>query len=191
MDALGFESAALVGHSQAGSMAVNLAFAYPNRISKVVVLGTGTLLPPLLETEQASGEPAEGREGAANEPTLDDARTLLKANLFHHELITDDEVALRHSMSIGKNFTAFVARGNAEVGTKQSRAGLWTQLNQCPVPLLMLYGREDRGRTAQRVSQLRDHHPTLNIHLLDGCKHLVQWDAAESFVVSAGNFLAE
>ena len=37
MDALALERAALVGHSQAGSMAVALAFEYPQRISKVMI----------------------------------------------------------------------------------------------------------------------------------------------------------
>src|SRR5688572_16889591 len=46
MDALGIEKAALVGHSQAGNMAAELALSHPDRVSKVVVLGTGSLLPP-------------------------------------------------------------------------------------------------------------------------------------------------
>jgi 4,5:9,10-diseco-3-hydroxy-5,9,17-trioxoandrosta-1(10),2-diene-4-oate hydrolase len=46
MDALGITSAALVGHSQAGRMAVSLALEQPQRISKVVVMATGSLLPP-------------------------------------------------------------------------------------------------------------------------------------------------
>ena len=34
------------------------------------------------------------------EPTLDDTRALLEANLYHHELITEEELALRHQNSV-------------------------------------------------------------------------------------------
>src|SRR6266849_3768052 len=40
MDALEIKRAALVGHSQAGRVAVDLAFSNPERITKVVVLAT-------------------------------------------------------------------------------------------------------------------------------------------------------
>src|SRR5882762_2122307 len=47
MDALGLKRAALVGHSQAGNPAVQRALKEPSRYSHIVVLGTGSLLPPL------------------------------------------------------------------------------------------------------------------------------------------------
>ncbi|MEE8084215.1 MAG: alpha/beta fold hydrolase, partial [Alphaproteobacteria bacterium] len=47
MDALGLEKAALVGHSQAGNVAVALGLEQPQRVSHIIVLGTGSLLPPL------------------------------------------------------------------------------------------------------------------------------------------------
>jgi pimeloyl-ACP methyl ester carboxylesterase len=50
--ALGLELPALVAHSQAGNMAVQLALETPDAWSHVVILGTGSLLPAL----EASGE---------------------------------------------------------------------------------------------------------------------------------------
>src|SRR5690349_8883529 len=76
MQALELDRAALVGHSRAGRIAVELAFAEPERINRIVVLCTGSLLPPLEDAPAAEGE-----EGAAAEPTLDDARRLLAANV--------------------------------------------------------------------------------------------------------------
>src|SRR6059058_5052085 len=54
MDVLELERASLVGHSQAGRIALALAFRHTPRVSRVVVLGTGSLLPPL------EGSAAEG-----------------------------------------------------------------------------------------------------------------------------------
>src|SRR5262245_59105025 len=56
MDALGLERAALVGPSQSGRVAVDLAFGFPERIARVIVLGTGSLLPPLNDESGRDGE---------------------------------------------------------------------------------------------------------------------------------------
>jgi pimeloyl-ACP methyl ester carboxylesterase len=102
MDVLGLKRAALVAHSQAGGPAVQLALKDPERYTHLVVLGTGSLLPPL---DAGRGDRAAAvqqrleRRMAESEPTLEDTRKLLEANLFHHDLITPDELALRHSRS--------------------------------------------------------------------------------------------
>ncbi len=191
MDALGIDKAAMVGHSQAGNIAVGLALEAPERVTHVFVLGTGSLLPPL---EGGAGK-LEGKAQARlesrmakSEPTLEDTRKLLEANLFHHELITDEELALRHARSVGDAFKAFVARQEkAEAAKAEPKTGkapskpLWQRLPEVKQPLLMIYGREDRARAADRFQLLKEKEPGLDMHLAEGCKHLVHWDAEEMF----------
>jgi pimeloyl-ACP methyl ester carboxylesterase len=166
MDALGLKSAALVGHSQAGNPAVQLALKEPARYSHVIVLGTGSLLPPL----DGAGDSARDNEGAAQqrlerrmaaeEPTIEDTRKLLEANLFHHELITPDELALRHSRSIGAAFEAFVARSaQAEAApVKEPKTPMWQRLAEVSQPLLLIFGREDRQPSETKASATRCPH---------------------------------
>jgi len=63
-------------------------------------------------------------------------------------------------------------------------------VGKCPVPLLMLYGENDRAQAAQRAAKAKELNPALNLQLLPRCAHLVQWDAAEQFAEIAGRFLA-
>src|SRR2546429_269220 len=105
MDALRLPKACLIGHSQSGRIAVSLALEHGERVPGVVVLATGSLLPP--------------------------------------------------------------------------------------VPLRLIYGREDRGHAAERAALAIELHPGLDLHLVDRCKHLVQWDAADEFAALSGSFLAE
>ena len=117
MDALGLKQAALVAHSRSGGFAVQLALKDPARYTHVVILGTGTTLPPLqgdVEGRYAGVQARVDRELAETEPSLEDTRKLMKADLFHTELVTEDELALRHSHSICKNFQTFVKRAKAE-----------------------------------------------------------------------------
>src|SRR5205809_4226892 len=62
MDALKIDRAALVGHSQAGRIALDLVLANPQRITKLVVLATGSLLPPLAEKTEGDGEEGSSAE---------------------------------------------------------------------------------------------------------------------------------
>ena len=188
MEALGVKKASLVGHSQAGAMATGLAFDHTERISKVVVLATGSLLPPLPEGGKSGA--GEGEEGGSSEPTLEDSRKLLEQTLFNPSLITREVLEKRHRMSVGKNFQAFLERGKApRGGGSKENVPIWDRLHHLPVPLLMLYGKQDRGSAGARAAALKERYPALNLHLLDNAKHLAQWDAAEEFEKLTSDFL--
>jgi pimeloyl-ACP methyl ester carboxylesterase len=196
MDALGIDKAALVGHSQAGNMAAELAVTNPDRVSKLVVLGTGSLLPPLPDNAAAkkSAGPAEGEEGGESEPTAADVRDILAKNTFHQDLVTEEEVQLRLRLSTGKNHKAFLARNAAGAKNKgkpkdPNKKAMWQRLDEVKQPLLMIYGRDDRGQAAKRAEQLKQQQPALNLHIVPDCKHLVQWDAEQDVYRLAGPFL--
>jgi len=193
IEALGLGRVALVAHSQAGSMAVQLALASPELYSHVVVLGTGSLLPPLQETAEGRDAVAQQRlerRMAAQEPTIEDTRKLLEANLFHHDLITPEALEMRHARSVGRNFESFVQRGQVVAEPKQPGAvPLWARLTELKVPLLLIYGREDRGNAYERAMKLKEHAPQLDLHIVDGCKHLVPWDAENEVARLAIPFL--
>jgi len=191
MDALGLGKAALIGHSQAGNPAVNLALKDPERYTHIIVLGTGSVLPRKEgEGRDAAVQQRLERRMAVSEPSMEDTRKLLEANLFHHELITPEELEIRHRNSIGRNFEAFVARSEAGGGNKKSAGTpIWDRLVELKMPLLMIYGRDDKGNAAQRAEQLKEKYPELQIHIVDDCKHLVPWDAADAFIGLAIPFL--
>jgi pimeloyl-ACP methyl ester carboxylesterase len=188
MDALRLERAHLVGHSQSGRIAVSLALEQGERVSRVVVLGTGSLLPPL--PGRGKSDAAEGEDGGAAEPTLAETHRLLEENVFDRTLITPAALHTRHRMSTGKNFRAFLERARVRDGKKESKP-LWQRLAEVRAPLRMIYGREDRGHAAERAALATELNPGLDLHLVERSKHLVQWDAAEEFAALCGSFLAE
>jgi len=188
IDALGLGSVGLVGHSQAGRFAVSLALARDARVSRVVVLGTGSLLPPLPGAPKA--EP-EGSEGGMSEPTLEETRRALEKDLFNRSALTAERLHARQRMSTGKNFQAFLERRQARWAREPKEATPpWKRLGEVPVPLRLLYGRQDRGNAERRVALALELAPGLDLHLIDRCKHLVMWDAAKEFAELCGPFLA-
>lgn len=187
MDALRIERASLVGHSQAGGMVVRVALEHPQRVNSLVVVASGSLLPPLPEQGGKVGG-GEGQEGGDSPPTLEDARKLLEANLFNKSLITPEALEKRHRMSIGKNFESFVERSKVRE-TQKDAVPLWQRLKEVPVPLLLLYGSHDRGSAAKKCGLLKEKEPGLQIELIDNAGHLLMWDAEEIFNRKVLSFL--
>ena len=187
IDAAGLGKTALVAHSRSGGFAIQLALEDPSRYSHVIILGTGTLLPPQTEAQVGRYEAVQARvdkEMAQKEPTLEDARKLLQADTFNHALISDEDVAIRHSRMTGRNFVAHQERQapDAPAGAAGTAKPMWQRLTELKVPLLMIFGREDRAHTGERADLLKTMEPQLNIHIVNGCKHMVHWDAFDDLL---------
>jgi pimeloyl-ACP methyl ester carboxylesterase len=188
LDGLRIERAGIVGHSSAGGLALGLGFEHPDRVTRVLILGTHSLLPPPAEGESdAEGHGAGG--GAGHEPTIDDVRAVLEEQLYDHSLITPEVLETRLRMGTRRPRAEAGNRANADRAAERARsAPLWERLGQLPVPLAMMYGANDRPSTARRVAVLQERYPSLDIRLLDHCAHIIQWDAADEFIAMAGAF---
>ena len=189
MDALGIEKTALIGHSQSGGPAAQIGLQKPDRVSHVIVLGTGSLLPPADDSMKAPGvagqrQGGEPKAADMKEPTVAETRQLLEWNLFHPELVTDEELALRHSRSLGACFRAHVARAalSEREPAKEPATPLWKRLVELKMPLRLMFGRQDRSWAHARAMTLKELYPRLDLHILEDCKHLVPWDAADAWV---------
>jgi 4,5:9,10-diseco-3-hydroxy-5,9,17-trioxoandrosta-1(10),2-diene-4-oate hydrolase len=190
IDAAGLGKTALIAHSRSGGFAIQLALEDPSRYSHVVILGTGSLLPLQTEAQVGRYEAVQARvdkEMAAKEPTVEDARKLLQADTFNHSLISDEDVALRHRSMIGRNFKAHQDRQSHEApaapaGTAAPAKPLWERLADLKMPLLMIFGREDRAHAGERAELLKKQQPNINLHIVNGCKHMVHWDAFDDLM---------
>jgi 4,5:9,10-diseco-3-hydroxy-5,9,17-trioxoandrosta-1(10),2-diene-4-oate hydrolase len=187
IDAAGLGKTALIAHSRSGGFAIQLALEDPSRYSHVIILGTGSLLPPQTEAQVGRYEAVQARvdkEMAQKEPTLDDARKLLQADTFNHALISEEDVAIRHSRMIGRNFKAHQERQNHTPagGAAGAAKPLWERLTELKMPLLMIFGREDRAHAGERAELLNKMHPEINLHIVNGCKHMVHWDAFDDLM---------
>ena len=187
IDAAGLGKTALIAHSRSGGFAVQLALEDPSRYSHVVILGTGSLLPPQTEEQVGKYEAVQARvdkEMAQKEPTLEDASKLLQADTFNHALISEEDVAIRHSRMVGRNFIAHQERQNHDTpaaGAAQAKP-LWQRLPELKMPLLMIFGRDDRAHAGERAELLKKMHPQINLHIVNGCKHMVHWDAFDDLM---------
>ena len=187
IDAAGLGKTALIAHSRSGGFAIQLALADPSRYSHIIILGTGSLLPLQTEAQVGRYEAVQARvdkEMAQKEPTMEDARKLLQADTFNHALISEEDVAVRYSRMIGRNFSAHQDRQNhdAPAGGAEPAKPLWERVADLKLPLLMIFGREDRAHAGERAELLKKQQPQINLHIVNGCKHMVHWDAFDELM---------
>jgi pimeloyl-ACP methyl ester carboxylesterase len=190
IDAAGLGKTALIAHSRSGGFAMQLALEDPSRYSHLIILGTGSLLPLQTEAQVGRYEAVQARvdkEMAQTEPTLEDARKLLQADTFNHALISEEDVAVRHSRMIGRNFKAHQERQNHDAPASSAAPAkpakpLWERLSELKMPLLMIFGREDRAHAGERAELLKQQQPQINLHIVNVCKHMVHWDAFDDLM---------
>ena len=186
MSAMGAEKAALIGHSQGGGIVVQTALDHPERVTKVVVVGSGTLLQGIPGFPEP--EPAPPPSDAP--PSRADVRRILEANLQHREMITAMVVEKRYRMSVGKNAEAFRERYRA-VEPERTGPYLWERLPELQAPLFLLYGEQDRNQAAERCEALKERMPELRLQTFNRTRHLVMWDVFDTYNSLVVDFLKE
>jgi 4,5:9,10-diseco-3-hydroxy-5,9,17-trioxoandrosta-1(10),2-diene-4-oate hydrolase len=169
VDKLNMGCPILVGHSQGGQLVVGAAISSPKAYAGVMVLGTGSLLPPLAAEKK-------GADSVLSEadPTPEDVRRLLMSNLHDHSVITPEVLSEFYKNCVGENFEYAKSRAKSSGGG--SAVPLWRRLDEIKTGSKFLYGRQDRGDPAARIQLARERYPSLDIELVEDCHHILQWD---------------
>jgi pimeloyl-ACP methyl ester carboxylesterase len=179
MDALGIESAALIGHANGGGIVVRLALSEPGRVAAVIPFANLSLVPPLPVEQQTEAPPAQAAP-VASTPTLSSVRAEIEEDVYHKDLITPEVVEHKLQMSLGKNLIAEGERQKVREPWNDP-VPVWERLREIQVPLMLLFGDRDRESVAQRALLLKEQQPDLDIRLVPDASHLIQWDAPEAF----------
>jgi 2-hydroxymuconate-semialdehyde hydrolase len=182
MDVLGHTTYAVVGHSMGGAVALALAAARPERVTRVVAVSTmgapGAGLSPDLEALWAAPAGPEG------------ARDMLGRLLLDPALVTDEAVETRaRAMEAGAEAFASLfppprARW-AEDLTLSAGA-----LGEISAPVLLVHGAEDRVTPlVPSTSPLLEHLPDVRLHVFGHCGHVPAVERAGEFRRLLAGFL--
>jgi pimeloyl-ACP methyl ester carboxylesterase len=112
-------------------------------------------------------------------------RRVLRDQLFDHALITPELVEIRYRATLGHVRERPLPRLDSP-----AHAPAWERLLSVKVPLLLIYGRQDRPTTEAQVRLLQERAPQLDVRLLDRCRHLIPLDAADELQAAMGDFFA-
>ncbi|MDY0329152.1 MAG: alpha/beta fold hydrolase [Thiomonas sp.] len=184
LDALGIERADLVGNSFGGALALALAIRQPQRVRRLVLMGSvGVKFPITPGLDAVWGYT----------PSFENMRRLL--DLFAHDrsLVNDELARLRYEASIRPGFqesfaAMFPAPRQRWVDAMASRE---SDIRALPHQTLVIHGREDRIIPLSNSLTLADWIPRAQLHVFGQCGHWTQIEHAARFVRLVGDFLAE
>jgi pimeloyl-ACP methyl ester carboxylesterase len=180
LDALGLERVSLVGNSLGGRMALDMAERHPDRVTRMVLMGS-----PGVGMAVTDGLKAL----RAYEPSLENMRALLLDYFaVDKSIISDDLVRIRYEASV-ETFDAYRSmfsdprhKGN-ELGITEEQA------RSIRTPALLVHGREDKVVPAEVSWTMLQLLQDADLHIFARCGHWTQIERAREFVEVVSTFL--
>lgn len=184
LDALGIAQADLVGNSFGGAVAIALAVRHPQRVRRLVLMGSVGVPFPL----SAGLDAVWGYT-----PSVAAMRQLLDLFAYDRTLVNDELAMLRYQASIQPGFQASFA---AMFPTPRQRwvdalASPETEIRALPHHTLILHGREDQVIPLDTSLTLARWIDRAQLHVFGRCGHWTQIEHADRFVRLVADFLAE
>lgn len=186
--ALGFERAAVLGHSMGGFIAQALALKHTERLSKLILAATNfggpRQIPVTPEAMQVltdvSGDPIERlRRGIliSCAPGFGDA---------HAEFVDEWLDWRAHHPIAPEAYQAQLAIG---LGLMSEEASFEHKLKNITVPTLILFGSEDKVVPPDNAALLAKQIQNSQVHILPNAGHFFPFDATDAAVATITEFL--
>jgi len=174
MDGLGIERASVVGNSFGGGLALRLAARHPDRVDRLVLMGSvGVPFPITDGLDRVWGY----------EPSIERMKELIGLFAYSRELVTDELAEVRYRASIQPGFqesfsAMFPAPRQRWVDSMVTPA---EEIAALPHRTLVVHGREDRIIPVDNALALLRLVPDAQLHVFGRCGHWTQIEHAEEF----------
>ncbi|TXH57485.1 MAG: alpha/beta fold hydrolase [Burkholderiaceae bacterium] len=172
--ALGIERASLVGNSFGGGLAISFATRFPERVDKLVLMGSvGVDFPITDGLDRVWGY----------EPSIENMRSILDLFAYDRTLVNDELAQLRHRASIEPGvqeafsamFPAPRQRWVDDMATDEAA------IAALPHDTLIIHGRDDRIIPMDNAVRLLHLIERSQLHVFGRCGHWTQIEHAAEF----------
>jgi len=184
MDAVGLQKTDLVGNSFGGALALALAVNYPDRVGKMVLMGSmGVSFPITDGLDRVWGY----------EPSFENMRSILDLFAYSRVLVNDDLARLRYNASIRPGFqesfgSMFPAPRQNSV---EDMARYQDKIKDIKHSTLIVHGRDDKVIPLETSLKLLNLIVDSQLHIFGRCGHWTQIEHTDRFTQLVENFLAE
>jgi 2-hydroxymuconate-semialdehyde hydrolase len=184
LDALGIETAHVVGNSFGGAIALAMAIRHSERVGRLVLMGAvGVPFPITPGLDAVWGY----------EPSFDNMRKLLDIFAFDRALVNDELAELRYRASIRPGFqesfaAMFPAPRQRWVDAMASREA---DIRALKHETLIVHGRDDRVIPLKNSLTLLEWIDRSQLHVFGRCGHWVQIEHAARFARLLDEFFRE
>ncbi|HMG28986.1 MAG TPA: alpha/beta hydrolase [Jiangellaceae bacterium] len=184
LDTLEIGTVDIIGNSMGGAIALSIAAARPDRVRRMVLMGSVGV---------AMALPSGLNAVWGYTPGMEQMRQVIGLFAHNRGLITDELVELRYQASINPpvrdSWEAMFPEPRQRWVDDLALSGV--ELGAIRAPVLMVHGRDDRVVPWRSSSaQLVDLLPDSRLHILSGCGHWAMIEKTADFLAVVQPFLA-
>lgn len=193
MDALGVESAAVIGNSMGGVVGAQVAMRHPDRVAKLITIGG-------VGPNIFSQSPSEGtrllRE-FADAPSREKLVRWLECMVYDPAVVTEERIEERwETAQDPSSHRTLAAMYGSEAAAAQQRAvetsdapPYWSMMGKVRCPTLFTWGLDDRQCPPDMPLVPLRLAPDAELHIFPNCGHWVMVEAKDAFERVALEFL--
>lgn len=193
MDALGIESAAVIGNSMGGVVGVNVAMQHPERIGKLITIGG-------VGPNIFSQSPSEGTRllrDFADGPSREKLVRWLNCMVYDPAVVTEERIEERWETAKDPvSHKTLSAMYGSEAAAAQQRAletsetpPYWSMMRKVQCPTLFTWGLDDRQCPPDMPLVPLRLARNAELHIFPNCGHWVMVEAKDAFERVALEFL--
>jgi pimeloyl-ACP methyl ester carboxylesterase len=182
LDALELQEVDIIGNSFGGALALSLVTAFPERVGRVVLMGS-------------VGVPFQLTDGLNSvwgyEPSKENMWNLLRTFAYNHDLLSESLAESRFQASVRPGYQETFSR-MFPIPRQQgidALAVVEEKIAAIQQPTLIIHGRDDKVIPTQTSERLFRLIPHSELHMFSECGHWVQIEKAQRFNQIVRNFL--
>lgn len=187
MEVLGIQKAHLIGNSMGGLSALTFALEFPDRLDRMILMGSAGLGQSLFQPT-----PQEGIKllmKLYKQPTLENLQAMLQVFVYDTSVLTDELVQQRwQAMQRSQVHLANFVKSN-EMNPRALFVDLTPRLGEIKARTLVVWGRDDRFVPLDNGLKAVWGLPDADLQIFGRCGHWAQWEHAGKFNRLALGFL--
>jgi 2,6-dioxo-6-phenylhexa-3-enoate hydrolase len=187
MDTLNIRKAHVIGNSMGGLSALTFALEFPDRLDRMILMGSAGLGQSLFQPT-----PQEGIKllmKLYKQPTLENLQAMLQVFVHDPSVLTEELVQQRwQAMQRSLEHLANFVKSN-ELNPRALFVDLTPRLPEIRAKTLVVWGRDDRFVPLDNGLKAVWGLPDADLQVFGRCGHWAQWEHAEKFNRLALDFL--
>jgi pimeloyl-ACP methyl ester carboxylesterase len=176
MSTVGIDRAHIVGNSMGGQVAMKLGIDYPERLNRIVIIGSTPMM-PIFAPFPVEGIKLIARYYKGAGPSRDKLRELLQTIVYDSSFLTEETFEERYQASIDPESVELFGKLQGEI----PREDLGPELPRLKAKFLAVWGRDDRFGALDVGLQMIRIVPDARMHIFSKCGHWAQVEHAAAF----------
>lgn len=194
MNILNIERASLVGQSLGGGIVLHYALQFPQKVSKLVVVGSAGLGREVIWTLRLMSLPWIGE--LLSYPSRKGVELFFKFAVGNRAVITKDFVELYYNYFSRPGFRKFFLQilrliVNMRGAREEILGPIMNNLYKITQPVLVIWGDKDRVLPPKHGYLAKERLPNARLKIMEGCGHIPFFERSDEFNRLVLEFLSE